>query len=100
MAKKSKDSEMTFEQAMERLEAIVAAMERGDQGLDRMIAEFEEGTALVKFCTGRLNEIERRIEILIKKGGETVAVPFEADGEPTPEVEENDRDVGDRERPV
>ena len=97
MPKKSKEGELTFEQAMERLESIVAAMERGDQGLDRMIVEFEEGTALVKFCTQKLNEIERRIEILVKKGGETVAEPFDAG--PEPAVAAGATEGGETDRP-
>ena len=77
--KAAHEAEMTFEQAMARLEALVNEMEGGEAGLDRMMGDFEEGTALVKLCTAKLNEIERRIEILAKKeDGSVVAEPFEA----------------------
>lgn len=68
--------DLTFEKALERLEKIVADMESGDLSLDGMIAHFEEGQGLLKFCGGKLNEVERRIEVLIRKGNELVAEPF------------------------
>ncbi len=77
MPKKTKDDSMTFEQALGRLEAIVETMESGEQGLDRMIAAFEEGAALVKFCNERLDAIEKRIEVLVRRGDRDVAEPFD-----------------------
>lgn len=79
MGSKRKPEDLPFEQAMARLDELVADMENGETGLDRMIADFEEGIALVRVCTRKLNEIERRIEILVRKGGETVAEPFDAE---------------------
>ena len=70
---------ISFEKALERLEAIVAEMEAGKTGLETMIERFEEGQKLIALCTKRLNEVERRIEILTRKGGETVTEPFDAD---------------------
>ncbi|MEI6970683.1 MAG: exodeoxyribonuclease VII small subunit [bacterium] len=70
-------AEVSFEKALGRLDAIVAEMEAGKTGLETMIERFEEGQKLIALCTRRLNEVERRIEILTKKGGETVAVPFD-----------------------
>lgn len=66
-----------FEKALERLETIVRTMENGDLSLDQMMKDFEEGMALVKLCSAKLNEVERKIEILVKKNGENVAEPFE-----------------------
>ncbi len=80
--KKSSDTpdanQRTFEASMQRLEQIIAAMESGRLDLDQMIAHFEEGSALVKTCTGKLDEVERRIEILVKKDQQIVAEPFGA----------------------
>lgn len=73
--------DMTFEKALERLEKIVAEMESGELSLDAMIAHFEEGQTLLRHCGAKLNEVERRIEVLIKKGDEVVAQPFESGGE-------------------
>jgi exodeoxyribonuclease VII small subunit len=84
MAKKaveqSEEKGPGFEEAMERLEGLVNEMEGGSLGLEEMMARFEEGRKLILECTKKLNEVERRIEMLVTKGGETSAVPFE--GEP------------------
>lgn len=61
-----------FEESLEELEGIVAQMENGGMGLEDMVTAFERGQKLVKECGKRLDEIERRIEV-IKRG---------ADGEP------------------
>jgi exodeoxyribonuclease VII small subunit len=71
----------SFEQAMERLEAIVKEMEAGSLPLDTMIGRFEEGQGLIQYCSKKLNEVERRIEKLVKKGDQTEEVPLDA-GEP------------------
>ncbi len=74
-------NEQKFEQALERLEKIVKEMEEGELSLEQMMTHFEEGSKLVKYCSDKLNEVERRIEILLKKGDEIVAEPFEPPGE-------------------
>ena len=75
------EKQQTFEVAMERLEEIVEEMESGNLDLETMIARFEEGQKLIKFCSTKLNEIEKRVEILVKKGDELVTEPFEPSGE-------------------
>lgn len=70
-----------FEKSIERLEAIVQEMEGGQLSLDDMVARFEEGQGLLKFCTRKLNEVERKIEVLVQKGDEVVAEPFDAEGD-------------------
>lgn len=75
--KKEKD-EITFEAALSRLETIVQTMESGETSLDNMISSFEEGQKLVRFCTDKLNEVERKIEKLAKNAdGEIQPVPFD-----------------------
>ena len=69
--------EPAFEKALARLEKIVAEMEAGKLPLEEMIGRFEEGQTLIRFCTKKLNEVERKIEVLVKKGEDAVAVPFE-----------------------
>lgn len=73
------DETVNFEKAMARLEKIVSEMESGELPLEDMIARFEEGQGLITFCTGKLNEVEKKVEMLVKKGGEIVTVPFDAD---------------------
>ena len=55
-------SALSFEQAVEELEKIVAALERGDVALDKSIEIYERGEALKKHCERLLNAAENRIE--------------------------------------
>jgi len=66
------------------LEAIVEEMEGGQLDLETMIKRFEEGQGLLKSCSKTLAEMEKRVEILVKKDGEVVAEPFGAPAEDTP----------------
>ena len=80
MAKK--EEVLTFESALKRLETLVEQMESGETELDTMIASFEEGQRLVKFCTAKLNEVEKKIEKIVKDGAGNVTVePFELNAE-------------------
>jgi exodeoxyribonuclease VII small subunit len=76
-AEAGKGAEKNFEKALERLEAIVQEMEGGKLGLEDMITRFEEGHSLVKQCSKTLNEVQKKIEVLVKKGGETVTEDLE-----------------------
>ena len=70
----------SFEEAVARLEALVERMESGTENLDAMVAAFEEGQALVKFCNEKLSAVERKVEILARKAdGSVAAEPFAAD---------------------
>lgn len=53
--------DMTFEQAMTRLEEIVAILESGSSTLDESMKLFEEGTALTAFCSASLKQAEQKI---------------------------------------
>ena len=55
---------MTFEVAIARLEEIVRALESGSAPLDKSLALFEEGVALVKLCNSRLDNAEQKVKIL------------------------------------
>jgi exodeoxyribonuclease VII small subunit len=71
---------LTFEKAFERLEEIVGLLEKGggDLGLEESLKLFEEGTKLAHFCRGKLDEAERKIEILTREeGGKTGKAPFD-----------------------
>jgi exodeoxyribonuclease VII small subunit len=68
--------ELSFEGALEKLEAIVAELESGDLELERALAAFEEGVALSRRCTGQLEEAERRIERLVGGPDGTGREPF------------------------
>lgn len=74
--KNDKHKEQPFEEALKRLETIVSEMEKGALDLEKMMAHFEEGMKLVETCSTKLNEVEKKIEILVKKGGEITGEPF------------------------
>ncbi|MBQ0108860.1 MAG: exodeoxyribonuclease VII small subunit [Clostridiales bacterium] len=63
------EKEMTFEQALARLEQIVKALEGGNVPLEDLIKLFDEGTALVKFCTEKLDAAEDKVRVLQNRGG-------------------------------
>ncbi|MFA5044151.1 MAG: exodeoxyribonuclease VII small subunit, partial [Kiritimatiellia bacterium] len=77
-AVKNSDKQPGFEKSLERLETIVREMESGELSLEKMMKHFEEGMSLVGVCSTKLNEVERKIELLVKQGEKTVLAPFEA----------------------
>ncbi len=71
-----------FEQSLVRLEQLVREMEGGQLSLEKMMAHFEEGMALVKSCGDKLNEVEAKIEMLVQKGGKLVSQPLPESEQP------------------
>ena len=61
----------SFEEALKRLEEIVQRMESGDLALEDSLGLFEEGVRLTRVCSQRLDEAEKKIELLTRdeKGG-------------------------------
>ena len=57
-----------FEAALTELDAIVKKLEDGDIPLEQSLQLFERGVQLSRFCHARLEEAERRIEILNERG--------------------------------
>ena len=57
-----------FEGAIAELESIVKKLEEGDLPLEQSLALYERGVQLSRFCHARLEQAERRIEILNKRG--------------------------------
>ena len=79
-------AKQTFEKAMEQLEEIVQELESVDLPLEKAIKRFEEGVQLAKFCSGKLDETEKRINILLKdQNNQVVEKPFMPDTEPDDE---------------
>jgi len=71
-------AEKKFEAALQRLQEIVEELEKGDLPLDQSLKLFEEGIKLSRICTKRLEDAERRVDILIKdKEGNVTEQPFE-----------------------
>ncbi len=76
MAKK----EMSFEDAMKRLDEIVKGLEKGDVTLKDSMAMFEEGTALIRRCSEMLDSAEQQV-VRLKKGpdGAPTELPFDTE---------------------
>ncbi len=77
----AKTDKLSFEAALERLEAIVESMESGDVPLAELLAKFEEGNKLLKHCESRLKEAELKIEQLKKQKDGASFLPFETERE-------------------
>lgn len=60
----------SFEDNMQKLENIVAELEKGDLNLDESISKFEEGIKISKECNKMLENAEKKITILLEKDGE------------------------------
>jgi len=65
-----------FEEAFSKLEEIVRKLESGNTSLEESLKAFEEGVRLSRICSERLDEAERRVEILVD-GEKGIIKPFE-----------------------
>jgi len=85
-----KNEGQSFESQLASLERIVRELERGDLPLERSLELVEQGVRLSRECQERLNEAERRIEVLLRApDGSTLAGAFEGE-----EFEAEDDDEG------
>lgn len=70
-------TELSFEEALARLEKVVRELEGGNEKLDRSLELFEEGKALVKRCEDALNQAEQRVLRVVKtEDGKTATEDF------------------------
>jgi exodeoxyribonuclease VII small subunit len=65
-----------FEDALKKLEDILRKMEGGEMTLEESLKAFEEGIRISRICAERLDEAERRVDILLKEDERLVAKPF------------------------
>lgn len=71
-------AEMSFEEAMAALEAVVSQLERGEVALEQSIALYERGAALKTHCAGKLKEAEEKVELIrVAEGRAVSAAPAE-----------------------
>ena len=77
---RNEQPELNFEEAMARLEQIVRALEGGNVLLDESLTLYEEGVRLVKLCSARLENAEKRIKILVDGGNGTLVEQDFAEG--------------------
>jgi exodeoxyribonuclease VII small subunit len=69
-------SKEKFEEALEKLEEIVRRMETGEMALEESLKAFEEGIKLSRLCAKKLDEADRRVELLLREEGELATKPF------------------------
>ncbi|MBC8317404.1 MAG: exodeoxyribonuclease VII small subunit [Desulfobulbaceae bacterium] len=69
----------TFEDSLARLEEISRELEEDELGLESSLKRFEEGIKLVQFCSKKLDESQKKIDILLEKDGVLTAEPFQSD---------------------
>ena len=80
---------LTFEKALERLERIVAEREDPERGLEASLELFEEGVALSRYCRGKLEEIQKRVDVVLRETPEGLATgPLDAEDEDDAEPED------------
>ena len=79
---------LTFEKALERLEAIVGQLEDGKLSLEQSITRFEEGVTLSRFLEAELGRAERRVQELVERAGAPATRPWAGDEDGDPDVDD------------
>lgn len=78
-------TEITFEKALDTLEKIVSKMETGQLSLDESLAQYEQGVKLIRQCNTKLDNCEKKIELINKNtAGEFEKSTFADETETTP----------------
>ena len=67
----------SFEEALAKLEQITKKLEEGDLPLEDSLKYFDEGVKLAELCNSKLNEAQKKIEILLKKNDGLEPTPFD-----------------------
>jgi exodeoxyribonuclease VII small subunit len=71
------EKEMSFEEALAKLEEVVNHLEEGRLTLEDSLAKFEEGIELSRMCNKRLVEAKQKVEKLMEKNGRVTSEPME-----------------------
>ena len=64
---KQENRALSFEQALEELEKIVEELETGEVGLEDSLKLYEKGIGLYRLCMKRLEDLQGKIEVLVKE---------------------------------
>ncbi len=73
---KDKIQQLSFEEAIKRLEEVVEHLEGGETPLDETIDLYQEGVLLARHCDIKLSQVEQKIEILLEEDGKTIVRDF------------------------
>jgi exodeoxyribonuclease VII small subunit len=79
MSEKKTKKEVSFEEAMRELEAIVEKLEEGDVPLEEAISHYKEGMKLSKLCHDKLTNVEEEMEKILKENGELESFAIQED---------------------
>jgi exodeoxyribonuclease VII small subunit len=79
VSKMSEKKELSFEEAMEKLEEVVEKLELGDVPLEKAISMFQEGMILSKLCHDKLKNVEKSIDRILNEDGEVEIITFQED---------------------
>ncbi|MCL1078782.1 exodeoxyribonuclease VII small subunit [Parashewanella spongiae] len=75
------NADLSFEESLSTLEAIVSELEKGDISLDDALKQFEHGITLVRHSQSKLDQAQQRVSILLNEKPDDKLVPFENEGE-------------------
>ena len=82
--------ELRYEEALKRLEKLVAELDRSELDLDTRLKKFEEGTKLARALLKKLDQAKKKVELLVKsETGHTTLVPFDDDLDDEERASEN-----------
>ncbi len=75
-------AELKYEEALRRLEKVVADLDKSELDLETRLKKFEEGTKLARLLLKKLDQAKKKVEILVKANvGENTLVPFDEEAE-------------------
>ena len=75
------DKELSFEEALARLEEIVERLEAGKTTLDSALADYEEGVSLLRRCNAQLDAAEQRVQAVEKGEAGFVLADFKGEAQ-------------------
>jgi exodeoxyribonuclease VII small subunit len=74
--------DVRYEDALKRLEKLVAELDKAELDLETRLKKFEEGTKLARLLLKKLDGAKKKVELLVKSSaGDASLVPFDADGD-------------------
>ena len=84
--------ELKYEEALKRLEKLVAELDKSELDLETRLKKFEEGTKLARLLLRKLDQAKKKVELLVKTNvGEGTVVPFDGDLDSDSDRESEDR---------
>ena len=70
------EKELPFEEALQRLEAVVEKLEAGNVPLDAALSYYEEGVSLIRLCNEKIDAAQQRVEAVRKTDKGFTTEPF------------------------